>query len=96
MATFQFIVGIVLSWNLNLNLTEHADIAFYQIFGYQETGLAPNVNLWNKIGDVKSLDLPMACTLTHFTKGNRYHFAVRAEDVHSRVGPFSPPQSISL
>ena len=52
--------------------------------------------LWKKVGDVKALPLPMACTLTQFLKGNKYHFAVRAKDVHTRVGHFSDPQSIAL
>ena len=81
---------------MDLNQAEHAAIALYQIFGYQETGMAPNVSLWKKIGDVQSIDLPIACTLTQFTKGSKYHFAVRAEDVHARVGPFSSPQSVLL
>ncbi len=81
---------------MELSLIEHAAIALYQIYAYQETGLPPNQNIWKKVGDVKSLQLPMACTLTQFTKGNKYHFAVRAQDIHSRVGQFSDPQSISL
>ena len=89
--------GIILSWNMNLNLTIHASIASYQIYAYQEQAAQPVVStLWKKVGDVKALDLPMACTLTQFSKGNKYHFAVRARDCHSRVGNFSDPLSISL
>ena len=89
--------GIILSWNMNLNLTIHASIASYQIYAYQERSAQPVVStLWKKVGDVKALDLPMACTLTQFSKGNKYHFAVRARDCHSRVGNFSDPLSISL
>ena len=89
--------GIKLSWNMNLNLTIYASITSYQIYAYQERAALPVFStLWKKVGDVKALDLPMACTLTQFGKGNKYHFAVRARDCHSRVGNFSDPLSISL
>ncbi|XP_033748462.1 activating transcription factor 7-interacting protein 1-like isoform X2 [Pecten maximus] len=88
--------GIVLSWNMTLNQTPHAEVASYQLFAYQEGSTQPTTALWKKVGDVKALPLPMACTLTQFQEGNRYHFAVRAVDVHNRVGPFSEPNTIHL
>merc|ERR1712106_26615 len=89
--------GIVLSWNMNLNLATHATIASYQLYAYQESSMQrPDPQLWKKVGDVKALPLPMACTLTQFTRGNKYHFAVRAMDMHNRVGQFSEPNSIVL
>ena len=45
---------------------------------------------------MKALPLPMACTLTQFQVGNKYHFAVRAVDTSSRVGQFSEYSSIHL
>jgi len=82
---------------MDLSLQDHATVTMYQIFAYQETvGLLPAMSLWKKVGDVKALPLPMACTLTQFTKGNKYHFAIRASDVHGRIGLFSDPQSIAL
>lgn len=75
----------------------HADISTFQIFAYQEVATqAPVSTLWKKVGDVKALPLPMACTLTQFHKGHKYHFAVRGADVHTRLGPFSDPKSILL
>ena len=92
-----FNLGIVLSWNMDLSQQDYAPVTSYQIFAYQETvGLLPAMSLWRKVGDVKALPLPMACTLTQFTKGNKYHFAIRASDVHGRIGLFSDPQSIAL
>ncbi|XP_045213839.2 activating transcription factor 7-interacting protein 1-like isoform X2 [Mercenaria mercenaria] len=87
--------GIVLSWNMALNDT-YAEISNYQLFAYQETSAQPVSTLWKKVGDVKALPLPMACTLTQFQVGNKYHFAVRAMDSHNRVGAFSDPGSIHL
>lgn len=89
--------GIVLSWNMMASPASHAIIASYQIYAYQEMPQQKaDTTLWKKVGDVKALPLPMACTLTQFLKGNKYHFSVRAKDVHTRVGHFSEPQSVAL
>ncbi|KAG8228634.1 hypothetical protein J437_LFUL008285 [Ladona fulva] len=87
--------GVVVSWNVNLT-PNHEEIDKYQLFAYQESNAPPSTSLWKKVGDVKPLKLPMACTLTQFAEGHRYHFAIRAVDVHSRIGPFSKPLSILL
>ncbi|XP_046660522.1 activating transcription factor 7-interacting protein 1 isoform X2 [Homalodisca vitripennis] len=87
--------GIMLSWSMMLT-KDMAEMASYQLYAYQEGHQAPTTNLWKKVGDVKALPLPMACTLTQFIDGHRYHFAVRAVDIHGRIGPFSPPSTIML
>lgn len=74
----------------------HAKILNYMLYAYQESSAPPNINMWKRVGDVKALPLPMACTLTQFLEGNQYHFAVCAVDAHRRVGPFSVPGSIML
>ena len=38
----------------------------------------------------------MTCILSRFLAGHCYYFAVCAIDDHSRVGPYSDPQSIFL
>ncbi|XP_065221501.1 protein PFC0760c-like isoform X2 [Planococcus citri] len=87
--------GIMLSWEFPRN-TICAEIAKYQLFAYQETDLPPRPDLWKVVGDVTALPLPMACTLTQFIVGFKYHFTVRAVDVHNRCGPFSVPRTITL
>jgi len=57
------IAGIVLSWNMNLYST-YEEIETYQLYAYQEGNTPPSSTLWKKVGDVKALPLPMACTLT--------------------------------
>ncbi|CAG9790194.1 unnamed protein product [Diatraea saccharalis] len=89
--------GIVISWKIDGYLDDsYEEIASYQLYAYQETSSPPSTALWKKIGDVKALPLPMACTLTHVMAGFKYYFAVRAVDIRSRLGPFSLPGSILL
>ncbi|XP_042887625.1 uncharacterized protein LOC122263257 isoform X4 [Penaeus japonicus] len=87
--------SIVLSWTMG-KTEDHETIASYQLYAYQEGTAAPSALLWKKVGSVKALELPMACTLTQFMPGHVYHFAVRAVDIKSRLGPFSEPRSIRL
>lgn len=88
--------GIVLSWNLQLE-DNSAKIDNYELFACQDGTESTNPPImWKKIGIVKALPLPMACTLTQFSAGNKYHFAVRAVDDQERAGPFSDPCTISL
>jgi len=89
--------GIVLSWTMKL-ASEHAEIASYQIYACQESlATSPGkISPWKKVGDVKALPLPMACTLSQFTQGNRYFFIVRAVDAVGRCGNFCEPGPIIL
>lgn len=88
--------GIVLSWNMRID-DGTAKIDNYELFACQDGAESTNPPImWKKIGIVKALPLPMACTLTQFSSGNKYHFAVRAVDDQERAGPFSDPCTISL
>ena len=88
--------GIVLSWNMTIP-EGCSRIDSYQLFAYQNNGQMPNSpSLWKKLGIVKALPLPMACTLTQFVSGSMYYFAVRAIDIHGRAGNYSSPCAITL
>ena len=58
----------------------------YQLFALQDGGTTENPHQWKKIGVVKALPLPMTCTLTQLSPGNKNHFLVRATDVNGRQG----------
>lgn len=56
--------GIVLSWNLP-TVNSMAEVTTYQIFACQEhLGSSNKTSQWKRVGDVKALPLPMACTLS--------------------------------
>ncbi|KAF8788394.1 Activating transcription factor 7-interacting like protein [Argiope bruennichi] len=92
--------GIVLQWDMPPSYSPIAAAAYsklkaFEIFGYQEQkNIVINTLLWKKIGSVKAMSLPMACTLTQFVEGQKYHFAIRAVDIHDRFGAYSDPISI--
>ncbi|XP_048870547.1 activating transcription factor 7-interacting protein 1-like isoform X1 [Brienomyrus brachyistius] len=89
--------GIVLSWCVAETDRSCAAVDSYHLYAYHQDGAALAGGLspashWKKIGEVKALPLPMACTLTQFVSGSTYYFAVRARDVYGRFGPFCDPQ----
>ncbi|KAK6311813.1 hypothetical protein J4Q44_G00174770 [Coregonus suidteri] len=89
--------GIVLSWSVTEVDQSCAAVDSYHLYAYHQDPsghAAPGTPplLWKKIGEVKALALPMACTLTQFVSGSKYYFAVRARDVYGRFGPFCVPQ----
>lgn len=74
----------------------YADTEKYQVYSYVETNDPPSTSTWNKVGEVGSLRLPMACTFTQFKDGHRIFFAVRGVDATGRLGSFNEPKAIDL
>ncbi|XP_061405537.1 activating transcription factor 7-interacting protein 1-like isoform X4 [Lethenteron reissneri] len=87
---------IVLCWNVrNPDDRCAAAEAFYLYACHQELAGRPPMH-WRRVGEVKALRLPMACTLSQFGFGKRYYFAVRGRDSYGRYGPFCEPQCTEL
>ena len=90
--------GIVLSWdNDPVAGVSPTPTEYYHLLASQDSQSPPSSSLaWKKIGVVKALPLPMACTLTQFASGNSYHFAIRSVDIYGREGPLSNPCTVTL
>lgn len=90
--------GIVLSWCVAETDQTCAPVDSYHLYAFHQDNSNNNAaqQHWKKIGVLKALPLPMACTLTQFQSGSTYHFAVRAKDVHGRFGPFCKPQCTNV
>ncbi|XP_032316712.1 activating transcription factor 7-interacting protein 2 isoform X3 [Camelus ferus] len=84
--------GIALTWNIAKINPKCAPVDSYHLFLCHEN---PNNKLiWKKIGEIKALPLPMACTLSQFLSSNKYYFTVRSKDIFGRYGPFCDIKSI--
>ncbi|KAK6471492.1 activating mRNAion factor 7-interacting protein 1 isoform X2, partial [Huso huso] len=96
--------GIVLSWTVDRIDEKCAAVDSYHLYAYHQdsssssssSSSAPPSSQWKKIGEVKALPLPMACTLTQFVSGSKYYFAVRGKDIYGRFGAFCEPQSTDV
>nr|XP_046267911.1 activating transcription factor 7-interacting protein 1 isoform X2 [Scatophagus argus] len=90
--------GIVLSWCVAETDRTCAAVDSYHLYAFHQDNSNSNAaqQHWKKIGEVKALPLPMACTLTQFQSGSTYHFAVRAKDIHGRFGSFCEPQCTNV
>ncbi|EFB25177.1 hypothetical protein PANDA_011690, partial [Ailuropoda melanoleuca] len=84
--------GIALTWNITKINPKCAPVESYHLFLCHES---PNNKLtWKKIGEIKALPLPMACTLSQFLASNKYYFTVQSKDIFGRYGPFCDIKSI--
>ncbi|XP_044047198.1 activating transcription factor 7-interacting protein 1 isoform X2 [Siniperca chuatsi] len=90
--------GIVLSWCVSETDRTCAAVDSYHLYAFHQDNSNSNAaqQHWKKIGEVKALPLPMACTLTQFQSGSTYHFAVRAKDIYGRFGSFCEPQCTNV
>ncbi|XP_049427191.1 activating transcription factor 7-interacting protein 1 isoform X2 [Epinephelus fuscoguttatus] len=90
--------GIVLSWCVAETDRTCAAVDSYHLYAFHQDNSNSNAaqQHWKKIGEVKALPLPMACTLTQFQPGSTYHFAVRAKDIYGRFGSFCEPQCTNV
>ncbi|CAL8332308.1 unnamed protein product [Lota lota] len=91
--------GIVLSWCVAETDRSCAAVDSYHLYAFHQDNANSNSasqQHWKKIGEVKALPLPMACTLTQFQSGSTYHFAVRAKDIYGRFGSFCEPQCTNV
>ncbi|CAL8332774.1 unnamed protein product [Merluccius merluccius] len=91
--------GIVLSWCVAETDRTCAPVDSYHLYAFHQDNASSNSasqQHWKKIGEVKALPLPMACTLTQFQSGSTYHFAVRAKDIYGRFGSFCEPQCTNV
>lgn len=88
--------GIILQWNIHYALDVYEIIHHYELYAYQEKSVPPSTDMWRKLCNIQALPLPMACTVTKFADENKYYFAIRAVDIHERIGMFSDPVEISF
>lgn len=86
--------GIALSWNITHADPSCAPAQVYCLYVHQEN-TNNSKKLWKKIGEIKALPLPMACTLTQFDDAT-YSFVLRAKDACGRFGPLCDIQSTTL
>ncbi|CAK6444701.1 unnamed protein product [Pipistrellus nathusii] len=78
--------GIALTWNIAKINPKCAPVESYHLFLCHEN---PGIKLiWRKVGEIKALPLPMACTLSQFLDSKRYYFALQSKDIFGRYGPF--------
>ncbi|XP_050822382.1 activating transcription factor 7-interacting protein 2 isoform X2 [Gopherus flavomarginatus] len=88
--------GIALSWTVTEIDPKCAPVESYHLFIYHEHSNNSTAPHWKKIGEIKALPLPMACSLSQFTASKKYYFSIQSKDVCGRYGPFCDIQSITL
>ena len=86
--------GLVVKWTLQqIDIHLASQVESYCLSAFEGTS-PPSPEHWETVGNMRALQLPMACTLTHFVQGTTYHFAVRAISKGGVCGQFSQARSI--
>ena len=86
--------GLVVKWTLQqIDIHLASQVESYCLSAFEGTS-PPSPEHWETVGKMRALQLPMACTLTHFVQGTTYHFAVRAISKGGVCGQFSQARSI--
>nr|XP_045017224.1 activating transcription factor 7-interacting protein 2 [Jaculus jaculus] len=78
--------GIALTWNIPKINPRCAPVESYHLFLCYES--SKDKLTWKKIGEIKALPLPMACTLSQFLTASKYYFTIQSKDIFGRYGPF--------
>ena len=91
--------SIVLMWDLPPD-NKVSEVDFFEVCVYLVNKDAREWQncggQWMKIGQMKALQLPMACTIRHMLqKKTIYNFSVRAVGLDGVAGPFSQPCGLS-
>nr|XP_009681892.1 PREDICTED: activating transcription factor 7-interacting protein 2 [Struthio camelus australis] len=88
--------GVALSWTIKEMDPKCAPLDSYHLYLFHENPRDTSASRWKKIGKIRALPLPMACSLSQFTIPKKYYFAIQSKDVCGRFGPFCDIQSITL
>jgi len=91
----QTAAGLEVYWTYNDGYSNKL-ISSYELYAHQDTSKPLAAAAWKKVGDIKSIPLPIRCTLSHFKSGSTYFFVVRAKNLKGQFGQFSDVQKICL
>ncbi|XP_072465093.1 activating transcription factor 7-interacting protein 2 isoform X3 [Notamacropus eugenii] len=81
--------GIALTWNTSHINPRCAPVESYHLYVcHDNSATSKSKSSWRKIGEIKALPLPMACSLSQFLSSGTYYFTIQAKDVYGRYGPF--------
>ncbi|XP_078008897.1 activating transcription factor 7-interacting protein 2 isoform X2 [Phascolarctos cinereus] len=79
--------GIALTWNTSHINPRCAPVESYHLY-VCHGNTSKSKTTWKKIGEIKALPLPMACSLSQFLSSGTYYFTLQAKDIYGRYGPF--------